>query len=110
MKNIIRNIEILLRPSYWSQNYKFSKEVDKSLNYLLDKYEFTNIDECTARLGSTKIWIANHPYASFRIDEFPIKNLRPSRKTILRAYKKLNRKMDPIIKIKLKNLPQSDIY
>lgn len=75
-----------LMPDYWLQNHTYSKAWDRKLNELLDKYDFTNIGSYTAMLGDTAIWISNHPYASFT----PYgRDVRPRRKTILRAWRKL---------------------
>lgn len=83
-------------PTYWVMNLPYSKELDELVNTLLDKYEFTEVTQFSAKLGDTTFWIANRPYNSmclynpYRND---LGNVRPSRLTIKRALAKL-----PIIK------------
>lgn len=75
-------------PDYWMMNYPYSEQWDKELNELMDKYPFRYISDFDAKLGAQEIWIENHPYASFRPDSRPI---CPSRMTIVRAKRKLDR-------------------
>lgn len=81
-------IRTLFNPNYWLMNDPYNEEWDKKLNNLLDVYDFEIGGEFTARLGSVIIWAGNHPYGSFHPYD-PIISVRPSRKTIRRAYKKL---------------------
>ena len=83
MTNLIR---VLLHPSCWLQLYQYSHIWDGILNQAIDKYKFTNPDKYHVSLGPMRIWIANHPNASFCC---PITNLRPKRSTILKAMDKL---------------------
>ena len=86
----IKNIQFVFRPTYWLMNYSYSKEWDKELNTLMDEHFFTDFQNCTAKLGDTKIWVENHPYASFT--KFTLENgyhYRPSRLTLLRAKRHL---------------------
>jgi hypothetical protein len=88
MEEFIKNLQFIFRPNFWVMNYEFSKEWDDKLNELLDKYQFTNIDLCTASLGNANIWIANYPYGCFGLQHMLSKRpSRPSRLTILRAEK-----------------------
>ena len=69
-------------------NDPYDKDWDNEFNVLLDEHTFSNIDEYTTKLGDTTIWIANYPFACFRKRYV---NKRPSRLTILRAKKLLDR-------------------
>lgn len=75
-------------------NYPYNKEVDDLMIYLLGKYEFTNITEYTATLGSVSIWISeeNQPFACMMPNKSDIihEGARPSRLTIKRGISKLN--------------------
>jgi len=87
-------IFIIFHPSYWLMNDKYSKGWDKELNSLLRCYTFKNITSYSAYLGSTKIWIENHPYASFtkyKLGQYhpDESNVRPSRRTLKKAYEAL---------------------
>lgn len=80
-------LDIICRPSYWVQNNSLSIEWDRELTWLLDHgFHFRPIDgkKHEVQLGPYIVWIANHPYASFRF-----RQLRPMRRTILRAYRQL---------------------
>ncbi len=76
--------------------FSYSAEWDAKLNKLLDTHSFTKIDKYRASLGDTRVWIANHPYASFlpcvegRGDWGVAIEIRPSRATIARAHLKLD--------------------
>jgi hypothetical protein len=70
-------------------NERFSKNWDLHLNYLLDNFEFTNIETCSAYLGNEHIWIENYPYDCFTPYLHNAIGFRASRLTILRARKKL---------------------
>jgi hypothetical protein len=73
----------------------YDKEWDDKLKRLLKNCNFTNIGAHSAILGNSKIWISNHPYASFTDYETPFStgSMRPSRLTILKANKKLKKDM-----------------
>lgn len=91
MKNWILSLQFIFKPNYWLMNYPYSKYHDEALNYLLDRYDFTEITHYKARLGEYEIWIENHPYASMLIANFSgFENTRPSRLTIQRAARKIN--------------------
>lgn len=92
MKNWILSLQFIFKPAYWIMNYPYSKYHDEALNYLLDRYDFTEINNYTALLGEHEIWIENHPYASMVIENFPCfeNRSRPSRLTIHRAARKIN--------------------
>ncbi len=78
----------LLNPSTWIQNNPYSAEWDAKLKKLLLTKKFKRIGHYTAMLGDCEIWIANHPYSSFRPSQFDI---RPRRATILQAHRKMMR-------------------
>lgn len=80
-------IFFLFRPSYWLMNSEYSKTLDDELIKALKTEEFTNISYYYADIGGMNLWIANHPYGSFTWY-----GLRPSRRTIYEANKKLGNK------------------
>lgn len=77
-----------LHPRYWLMNHPFSREWDTWLNEQMDAGKFDSITQHTARIGGRVVWIANHPYASFTNHGQGIE-VRPSRRTIIRAQAKL---------------------
>lgn len=89
MKKLLLTFHFILNPKWWSMNYSFNKGHDILLNKLLDKYEFKEISQYTAKLGNYTIWISNYPYA------VGIDNLyrvgRPSRYTIYKMNKHLEK-------------------
>ncbi len=85
-QTIIENLEILLTPSIWVRPYTYSALWDAKLNHLMDYGEFVIIDTFEATIGGVKVWIANHPYASFMPSSSFI---HPKRSTSLKAMKKL---------------------
>tara|TARA_R110002020_G_scaffold113236_2_gene260262 strand:- start:7496 stop:7933 length:438 start_codon:yes stop_codon:yes gene_type:complete len=88
MKDFFRNLQFIFKPNFWFMNDPYDKDWDDEFNVLLDEHTFSNIDEYTAKLGDTKIWISNYPFACFKKG---FVNKRPSRLTILRAKKLLDR-------------------
>lgn len=88
MKDFFRNLQFIFRPNFWLMNDPYDKDWDNEFNMLLDEHTFSNIGEHTAKLGDTTIWISNYPFACFRKRNI---NKRPSRLTILRAKKLLDR-------------------
>jgi len=96
MKDFLRNLQFIFRPKFWGMNRQYDKDWDVEFNRLLDEHTFSGIGECTAKLGDTKIWITNYPYASFSLPRpflSPsfVSSSRPSRLTILRAKKQFDR-------------------
>ena len=83
----------LFKPSFWLMSDKYSKEWDRKLLELMDKYEFTQREKHTAKLGNNLIWISSYPHACFHLYNLFGSELkaRPSRKTILRAKEKLEK-------------------
>jgi len=84
----IDTLKVIFNPACWIQNHVYSKAWDMKLNELMETYTFKNNNGYHATLGNYEIWISNHPYASFLHN-----NVRPKRKTILRAYNKLQMDM-----------------
>ena len=91
MKFILTAFWVLLHPAYWVQIYQTNTELDKALlRELKGGTTFTNIGEYTADFGGFRLWIANHPYASFYIYGHNDHGL-PSRHTRHLLKKQLNR-------------------
>ena len=95
----LRDFLVSITPSYWLLNNPYNEEWDQILRQLLDEEEFVRLDSCTAKLGKIEVWVENHPYASFS-PWFPSRlDIRPSRRTIARAYRllpKLKKEDEPI--------------
>lgn len=84
MKQIIEfllSLKFIFKPSYWFMNDLYDKRVDLIMQKLLDKYEFTEINDYYAKLGNAQVWIANMPYC-VHFEDNKLCNLRPSRLTI----------------------------
>lgn len=88
---------VLATPSCWVQNQRYSHKWDKELRQLMARYKFEPVDKFTAMIGGKEVWIENFPYACMR----PCKSnrrpseIRPSRRTILLAYRKYVADVDP---------------
>ena len=99
MREIFDNIKdfvfLITHPEYWMmENLKYDKNYDKQFNSLLDTYGFSDHDDYTIKLGDTRVWTRNIPYSCFftvdyNRDYYGI--LRPSRRTIHKAFKKLKK-------------------
>ena len=85
-----RNLQFLFKPRFWLLLNTFNADVDRIINELLDKYEFSDLDEqqLTCKLGKTTIWVGNIPYAAFSLYGTHLYEFRPSRLTIQRAMDK----------------------
>jgi hypothetical protein len=81
-------LKVLFTPSCWLQHADFSSAWDHQLNSLMATNKFIVESPYTARLGQSRVWIANHPYASFT-PEMGLPKVRPRRITILKAYEKM---------------------
>jgi len=90
---VVSLLFIFFHPSYWLMNNPYSREWDHELVRLMNNLKFTEINAYHATIGDKKVWIANHPYASFtfsqNINPFEHTVSRPSRWTIYIARKKL---------------------
>lgn len=83
LKYIVR---LLISPGYWFPLRPYSEIWDTKLNELMERNKFTNCDGYFAELGKSRIWIENHPYASFEDRD---RNFRPSIFTLMKARDKL---------------------
>ena len=83
---LVSFVYILVHPGYWLQNESYSAIWDAQLKKLLAKHTFKDYDGYHASLGGLRIWVSNHPYASFTF-----KHVRPKRTTILKAHRQLMR-------------------
>lgn len=94
MINFILSLQFIFRPSYWVMLKPYSKELDCIINCLLDKHDFTEINQYTAKLGDYTIWIENIPYSCINLYEAgQLDNCRPSRLTIKRALDRLGNRI-----------------
>jgi len=102
-------------PEWWVMLGRYDAEWDAELNKLLDEHDFKpkyfdirpdlkdawiNIfgleswnkastpSRYEAMLGNRVLWVQNYPYGAFH---GPKKNTRPSRRTILRAWRKFQK-------------------
>lgn len=87
--NAIKSLKFLFRPSYWIMISSYSREWDAKLNQLMDEHSFEKGNGFRATLGSYIVWTTNHPYGSFTPYAQGLPEVRPSRLTIERAYRKL---------------------
>ncbi len=79
----------VFHPSYWLMNEPFSESWDEVLNKLLEKYAFEPCCERTVKLNGIRIWVANHPFASMTPYGQTMPSFRPKRRTIARAFRKM---------------------
>jgi hypothetical protein len=79
---------VLLHPAYWLQNHSYSAEWDEELTRLMESETFREYDGYEAKLGKHRVWVTNHPYASFVLQPMQV---RPRRSTINRAHQKMMR-------------------
>lgn len=103
LSKIIGNFVFIFMPHYWIMNYSYSKEWDKTLNKLLDTFNFMpDCDEYTATIGNQLIWIENYPCACFTPYGRGHASFRASRLTILRARFLLEKTLqkDPYLRYK----------
>lgn len=93
LESTMKNFLLFLRtlnPSMWVMIHAYSAEYDAALLALMEKHRFRDLRSHTVMLGEHELWIANHPYASFKpyVGWNGI-NVRPSRKTILLAHDRM---------------------
>jgi len=97
LRDSFLSLQFLFKPMFWGMNESYSTEWDKKLNDMMSKYDFTDIENCTAKLNGMEIWITNYPYSTFMPYERNSGNrkhkYRPSRLTIKRAMEKLEKDM-----------------
>jgi hypothetical protein len=72
----------------FTRNEPFNLHWDMKLNELLNTHKFTEVKDCTAKLGAATIWIANKPYADFTCRS-PLILASPSFETLKRARARL---------------------
>ena len=107
MRKILENIKFIFMPDYWIMNNDYCEKWDAEIRRLMKEHDFKeavdnygrikHICKYEAKLGDRKIWVENHPYASFcdrslatELRELRTrKRVRPSRQTIYLAKKKL---------------------
>jgi hypothetical protein len=101
--NIIKNLKFIFMPNYWIMDDYYSEQWDEKFQELAEKYDFVpdNEHECefgsrtyTVFLGEYRVWVGNYPYAFFRYngktsEPSRVYDMRPSRRTIAKYYKKL---------------------
>lgn len=76
-------------------NGQYSPSLDKELNELMRTNQFEYIDHYEAKIGNKRVWIANHPYASFTKTSG---DGRPSRLTIVKARRNYLNDIKPQMK------------
>jgi hypothetical protein len=103
--NFIQSLQFIFRPKYWIMNESYDAAWDKKFQELAENHHFVPDCSCnlkrefgnrtyTAIIGDYRVWVSNFPYAFFsysgKTDENYIANdIRPSRLTIAKYYKKL---------------------
>lgn len=91
MKEFIKNLRFIFKPSYWFMNNRYDKSVDEMVNYLIDNYDFTEVNRFSAVIGGVKLWTGNIPYSCMHLYESDGDDtFRPSRLTIEKAINKMN--------------------
>ena len=88
LNRLIEILFALAHPACWLSQGEYCAEWDKELNRLLECDRFIEIDRFYATIGGIKVWVANHPYASFVPEKMGV---RPKRITVYKAHKKLAR-------------------
>lgn len=83
---IHRAFLVLITPGCWLRVGNYSQEWDDKLNELMKREKFKPIDKYTVRLGNLEIWIGNHPYASFELENCGV---LPRRSTAILAHEKM---------------------
>ena len=64
MKELLLDLQYILRPSFWLQNRPTCKIWDKKLNDLMDNAKEVKVRDHTCHIDGVGVWISNHPYAS----------------------------------------------
>ena len=97
MNKILENIKDFLffitHPKYWITTVCYNEEYDRLFNELLDKYEFSDYDYWTVKLGNSMFFVGDTAeFCTYKINDScdnDMGTLRPSRKTMYKAVKKL---------------------
>ena len=87
MKKLAEIFFVLTHPSYWLMNHTYSKEWEDVLMREVDLHGFVMVDRFEAKVGKLRVWIENHPYASF-YQKNGIQ-VRPSRFNIKKLHDRL---------------------
>jgi len=99
MKLIKRFLRVLFTPNCWVTVGVYSRDWDRKLRSLMDRYDFTERGTYTAKIGPVQVWIESHPYASFKTYRYfggeLVNGPIPKRATMLEAMDKLNRDTIP---------------
>ena len=106
--NKIKSLKYLFKPDFWRMLYPYSKEWDYELTRAMDKYSFKlvyyfdgkSIDRYVAQVGPHIVWVKNYPFLAFSPEKRTLKKfgeVRPSRLTIERAYKKLKKELPDLV-------------
>lgn len=92
MNKITGLLRVLLTPSCWMRVGKYSTEWDLEFTELMENHTFEGRKEYSVQLGPVRVWLGNHPYASFssfKYDGQVVCGPLPKRITVLRAMDKL---------------------
>lgn len=85
-------VRVLLTPECWTQIHQYSEEWDRKLNELMATERFRSDGSMfTVQLGTFRVWVSNHPYASMGPYYRGLIWCRPRRITVLRAHDKMVR-------------------
>ena len=81
---------------YWLTDGCVNKYYDKwCRQQLKDGITFTDLTEYTVKMNGIKVWIANHPFASFRTYDNPkLIEMHPSRYTKRLLKKELDKQLE----------------
>lgn len=96
LQKIYEYIWCLFAVSYWIQRKKYNKVYDDwCKDQLKDGITFTDLTEYTVKMNGVKVWIANHPFASFRTYDNPrLTEMHPSRYTRHLLKKELDKQVE----------------
>ena len=106
LQKIYEFIWCLCAVHYWLTKGCVNKHYDKwCRQQLKDGITFTEITEYTVKMNGVKVWIANHPFASFRTYDKPkLIEMHPSRYTKHLLKKELDKQAEISVIRHLNNL------
>jgi hypothetical protein len=84
---LVNAVFTVLNPRYWIMIHPYSRYCEEWCQEALKNPSFTDINDYTAYFNGKGIWIANSPYGF----EFVTSGSRPSRRTVKRIEKALDR-------------------
>jgi len=104
----IKSLKYLFKPDFWIMIFPYSEEWDYELTRAMDKYSFRliyyldgkTVDKHRAQVGPHFVWVKNYPYGVFSPAKrtlVKLEEVRPSRLTIERAYKKLKKELPELV-------------